>query len=483
MLIACNNSKVSSILAAARNANMGETFVVDNDNEALRTLKAEADKYSPEQNEGRRLECWLLLGSPTSLWLLQTGGLADDVQKKVDVFAVTADDLMAKSLFARLPATDSIVPPLDRKPIGLNSTSTVHLVIFGASDLTEAIAVNAALTAHYPNYCRDHRLRTRITIVAEDIFEWRDRLVQRYRHLFDNSFHRSINLDDDNPQCVCHRPMYCGEREDFVDVEWEFVNGSAHNSAMRAKLEEWSASPTQQLTVAMCIDNPQDNFSETFALPESVYLNNTPVICHTEDDELIATARNNPMFATVMAFGSKTCSLETLAALKGMAKRVNYVYNYCFSLSDDRQVCAPAEIDIDEADRLWDSIPTLTKQYSNIFNAMTIGAKMHSLGHEPNDWHTYYALSRQEVDTLTEVEHNRWSVEELILGFRPVDNNEQAAVENDIAMKKKLRNEKVHYDLRAFSDLRPDATGKNVDIYDRALTQSIPLIVKTCITD
>ena len=166
-----------------------------------------------------------------------------------------------------------------------------------------------------------------------------------------------------------------------------------------------------------------------------------------------------------------------------MAKRVNYVYNYCFSLSDDRQVCAPAEIDIDEADRLWDSIPTLTKQYSNIFNAMTIGAKMHSLGHEPNDWHTYYALSRQEVDTLTEVEHNRWSVEELILGFRPVDNNEQAAVENDIAMKKKLRNEKVHYDLRAFSDLRPDATGKNVDIYDRALTQSIPLIVKTCITD
>lgn len=483
MLIACNSSKVSSVLAAARSACTGETFLVNDDNEAMRTLKSEADRYSPERNGGKRLECWLLLESSTALWLLQTGGLAEDVQKKVDVFAVTADDFMAKSLFVKLPEDGSAFPALDRRPIGVNSSSTVHLVIFGASGLAEAIAVNTALTAHYPNYCRDHRLRTRVTIVADGIFEWRDRFMQRYQHLFDNSFHRSINLDDDCPQCICHTPMYKDEREDFVDVEWEFVNGSTHNSALRAKLEEWSASETQQLTIAMCIDNPADNFAETFALPDSVYLNSIPVLCHTEDGDLMAAARNDPKYESVMAFGSKTCRMESLAALKRMAKRVNYVYNHCFSLSDDRQICAPAEIDAGEADRLWDAIPTLTKQYSNIFNAMAIGPKMHSLGHEPDDWRTYYALSRQEIETLTEVEHNRWSVEELVLGFRPVSDEEQAAVENDITMKKKLRAKKIHYDLRAFSDLRPDATGKNVYVYDLALTQSIPLIVKTCITD
>ena len=60
---------------------------------------------------------------------------------------------------------------------------------------------------------------------------------------------------------------------------------------------------------------------------------------------------------------------------------------------------------------------------------------------------------------------------------------EQQAVEADIAQKALLKRNRVHYDLRAYSDLRSDATGKNVNVYDMALTQSIPLIIKTCITD
>ncbi len=81
------------------------------------------------------------------------------------------------------------------------------------------------------------------------------------------------------------------------------------------------------------------------------------------------------------------------------------------------------------------------------------------------------------------MEHNRWSLEELMLGYRPVTAEEQRAVEADISLKRTLRDtERAHYDLRAYSDLRPDATGKPVEIYDRALTQAIPLIVQSCIT-
>ena len=80
------------------------------------------------------------------------------------------------------------------------------------------------------------------------------------------------------------------------------------------------------------------------------------------------------------------------------------------------------------------------------------------------------------------MEHTRWSVEELLLGYRPVSDEEQRAVEADINVKKKLREQKVHYDLRSYDDLRVDATGKNVNVYDKALVQGIPLIVKTCTT-
>lgn len=451
-----------------------------NDNEAVRRLVAEAEKFFQEENGNERLECYLILGSMTSLWLMQTVGIPGDLYRKVDVFATTQEDFMAKSIFVKLPNVQSPYPALDRIPIGVNSETTVHLVIFGNNDLAEALAINAALVAHYPNYCRDHRLRTRISIVADDIYGWRDQLVQRYQHLFDNSYYRTINLEDEKPICIYHKPMYGKSREDFVDVEWEFVNGNLRNDALRMKLEEWGESGRQILTVAICTDDQQRNFIDTFSLPEILYKNKIPVFCYTEESDMISMLRNDERYQSVFPFGSYICKMEILESLKQLAKRVNYVYNYCFSLPSNAPVTSPSFIEESKLDGMWTQVGSLPKQYSNIFNAMTIGSKMHSLGHGQEDWQKYYALSKQEIEVMTEVEHNRWNVEELILGYRPATDKEQKMIENDISLKKKMRAKKIHYDIRAFQDLRPDATGKQVYIYDLALTQGIPLIVKSC---
>ena len=45
-------------------------------------------------------------------------------------------------------------------------------------------------------------------------------------------------------------------------------------------------------------------------------------------------------------------------------------------------------------------------------------------------------------------------------------------------MKEELKKRKIHYDLRAYNDLRPDGTGRPVQVYDRCLSASIPLIAK-----
>lgn len=452
-----------------------------NDNEVIRFLKENATKYSLAENDGKRLVCYLMLESLTSLWLMQTTGIPEDIQRKADVFATTKEDLMAKSIFVKLPNVESPYPFLDRTPIIRDSDSTVHLVIFGNTDLAEAMVMNAALVAHYPNYCRDHRLRTRITIVADDIFEWRNRLVQRYLHLFENSYYRTINLEDENPHCDTHQPLYWKTREDFVDVEWEFVNGNLRNEALRTKLQEWGNSDKQQLTVAFCMGDQQRNFTEAFSLPESLYLKHTTVLCYTEEADMMEMVRQNEKYHSLYPFGSYICSQEVLQSLKQLAKRINYVYDYCFSLPQEMEICAPMAIDESRLDDLWTTVGSLPKQYSNIFNAMTIGTKMHSLGHEQGGWNTYYALSKQEIEVMTEVEHNRWNVEELMLGYRPVTDEEQKVIEADISLKKKYRSRKIHYDLRAFNDLRPDATGKQVYVYDLALTQGIPLIVKSCL--
>lgn len=481
------STKNDTGLLAARERAAGElVFVEKDDDAALRRLVAEATGLvteGKEKTEGGREECFLVLQDMTSLWLLQTVGLPRELEERVDVCATTWEDWLAKTVFVRLPGVRAMFPSLDRVAIGRDSEVTVHLVIVGFSALTEALAMNAALVAHYPNYNRDARLRTRITVVDEKVHEGRDRLVQRYVHLFDNSYWRTLDLDDASPRCVVHRPMYEGKRKDFVDIEWEFVKGNVRNEAVRQKLTEWSEDGRQQLTVALCHQEQERNYSEAFGLPEGVYRMGVPVLCWTEGGDLLRMAAKEGAYASIVPMGSDLLDMSVLRVLKKLAKRVNYVYSHCFSLAKEDPITAPATIDEEKMERLWTQVGSLTKQYSNLFNAMTLGTKMHSIGHAEGDWKDYYALTMEEISVLTEVEHNRWSVEELILGYRPANDEEMARVEKDIAQKKVLRKEKIHYDLRSFDDLRADSTGKNVNVYDMALTQGIPLIIKSCITD
>lgn len=481
MLIISTNKNDHSL--AVREKTAGEVvFVEPDDNAAILRLMEEAKKY--DDGVGNRLECFIVLNAPTSLWLMQTIGLPKDIENKMDVFATTMEDLLAKTLFIKLPGIPSDFPSLDREPISRDSETTVHLVIVGFSDQAEALVLNAALVAHFPNYCRDTRLRTRFSIIDENVYDVRDRLTQRYVHLFENSYYRIIDLNETDPQCRLHRPIYEKDnRKDFIDIEWEFVNGNIHNDAVRQKLEEWSDDNRQQLTIAICHIDQQRNFNESFGLPNAIYKNEIPVLCHLERNDIINVFRNGGLFRCIYPFGTECCSINTLKILKRLAQRVNYVYNHCFSLAPDDPITAPDSINGKVLESQWKEVGSLPKQYSNIFNAMTLGTKMHSIGHTSNDWKEYYALTMEEIDTLAEVEHNRWCVEELILGYRPVTNDEKKQVEEDISRKKILRNMKIHYDLRAFDDLRTDSTGKNVNVYDMALTQGIPLIIKTCITD
>jgi hypothetical protein len=249
-------------------------------------------------------------------------------------------------------------------------------------------------------------------------------------------------------------------------------------------LTEWSNDCRQQLTIAICHTDQSMNYCEAFGLPDLLYRNEIPILCHAEDDDMLHIATIEGVYTSIYSFGKDCCDIKTLRVLKSLAQRVNYVFNHCFALAAGDPITAPATINETVLDSQWKDVGSLTKQYSNIFNAMTLGTKMHSIGHTSDDWKEYYALTLDEINMLSEVEHNRWSVEELILGYRPVNPEEQVLVEKDISQKKILRNtKKVHYDLRSFDDLRADSTGKNVNVYDMALTQGIPLIIKTCITD
>lgn len=341
-----------------------------------------------------------------------------------------------------------------------------HICIAGDYANSFILSREKALTEHYPAYITDPNLRTRISVILNAQNEVDDFLFE-YQELLDNSYWRSVDLSGLIPKVTTHTPQYEGRRMDFIDVEWEFVIGRISNPFLQTKIKRWAADPRQMLSISLCYDDKDKSirYAEKFRrrLPDSV----TVEMCELDAEK------------------DKQRDEELMA----MAKYLHYFYQASYQLNH-----VPTELPEDEVDKAWAEIDDTMKR-SNFYNVMSIPHKMKLLGHDRNDWNSFYALTASEIELLTEVEHNRWCVERLIQGSRPCTDDERKEIETDlrcrlsdpayakanpISLKKRYKTERnAHFDLCAFSELGVDETGLHVSRYDRDLTAAIPLIVKT----
>ena len=420
---------------------------VDEDNKVIAQLGLMAQGYHPEEHSGNLLRCHLLLRSQEVLQRMRTCDYHEDIKSRVDVYPFTMNDLWSQSI------------RLDWEPITKQSEKTAHLVIFGAGQLAESVAIHAAHVAHFPNYVHNHKLRTRITIVDENIEEWSLEMITRYRQLFDHSFYRMVNPSKEKMVTEFHWPKNYSEQREFVDVEWEFVEASVYERTVRMKLKQWADSDRQLLTLVFTHPDEHRNMADAMCLPDKIYEKKIPVYVYRQQED---------------------CSYDVTLPLVRMAMNVNYIYDQCYNDNDkgwSGQVLYTVEIDAEAREDSWRK-KTAAKKMSNIYNAMTVPVKMRSLGLKEDDWDKFYDISQQDIDLLAEVEHNRWSVEELILGWRPCTPEEEKQVEGEIAQKEVLKKRMIHYDLRPYNDLRADKTGKSVKAYDQCVCAALPLIAK-----
>lgn len=463
----------------------GTSEALDEDNKVIRLLKTIAQNIGTDT----RPRVHLLLQSQEALWMLNTRDYKDDLHQKLELYAFTIEDVWAKNVLVSMPKKQTHSEKsnqlccLDYEPITYESNQTVHLVVLGKNEQAEALVKNAALVAHYPNYIRNHKLRTRITLIDKDMEAWMKSFVSRHQSLLDNSYYRHIDVY--KKTFATHKPLYDGIREDFVDVEWEFVNGDIYDMVVQDKLATWAEDNNQVLSVAICNDNDSTNITQMRIAADLLQHFTVPVYVQQKDSTITEIISLSSRFDHVIPFGMRDNGYDVSLPLLQMAKRVKFVYDFCydFNISNtSNKITAPSYIDEAAVERGWISERTAVKRYSNISNAMTLATKMRSLGHKESCWKTFYAISQKEVSLIAQVEHNRWNVEELMLGFRPCSDEEQDEIEKDISKKSLYKQQLVHYDLRAYSDLRTDATGKNVNTYDICLSASIPLIVHS-VTD
>lgn len=419
---------------------------------SITQLNRLAASYDIKKYGGRRIVSHLLLQEREALRMLQTCDLCESVRQKMDVYPFSLEEIWSRSIV------------LDYEPITIHSEKHVHLVIFGMGEVAEAVAIQAAHVAHYPNYVREHSLRTRITMISENAETLGEGFTKRYRYLFDNSYYRIIKPSEEQTVRVFHKPMYEGRREDFVDVEWEFVDAESWHPDVREKLKQWAQDDKQLLTVVMADSDENKNVAMSLFLPDELYQRSIPI------------HKYNP----------NAVEYDVTMPLVQMAKNVNYIYDQCYNdnfKNGQGQIQTSVEIDRAERDKLWADLSSV-KRWSSIYNSMTIPSKMRSIGLGEDDWDKFYDISQQDIEILAQVEHNRWNVEELILGYRPCTDEEQDKIAADIETQKDaFKARKIHYDLRAYNDLRTDKTGKSAKVYDLCLSAALPLIAKTFVDE
>ena len=136
----------------------------DADNAAIIQMQKIAANYRADEHKGDRLRIHLVLRSQELSHYLKRMPLEEDLAANIELYSYTFEDLWAMEMLGVNPTSHFRI---DRDPITADSLQHAHLVLIGHSSLTESLAIHTALTAHFPNYCHNHSLRTRITMIAD----------------------------------------------------------------------------------------------------------------------------------------------------------------------------------------------------------------------------------------------------------------------------------------------------------------------------
>lgn len=454
-----------------------------------------------------RLPCHVLFDYKTTYHVFQHSDPSENITSYIDFHPFNFYDLWARKVFvAGVNKEDGVeYKPLDYIPItSPESDRYVHLIIIGMSKMGQAMALQAAHIAHFPNY---KRRKTKITIIDCNAKVEMNEFKQKCGELFKLSHSTYIDADAWLHAEECwvegdkkinvdrfkheyhiadeYRHLISDDNDpDFIDVEWEFINGYDHNPIVQRLLSSYVTDEKAIVTVAVCLNITHISLRSAMNLPKAYYEKMIPVLVQQRKTSSIVSTlnglnakdRSKLTYKNLYPFGKVTsCYDLQLSSSYEICKRVNYVYA---NSSPDK---APlTEIKDDVADKQWEML-AISKRWSNIFVASSIPTKLRSLGIK---WSVAAPCHIEAIDDKlcamhAEVEHNRWNVEELLLGYRPTYEDEDKDIDVNKEKKGFYKKRFIHYDIRPYDGLKPTEKGVAPCFYDYVIVRSLPLIMNS----
>ena len=228
--------------------------------------------------------------------------------------------------------------------------------------------------------------------------------------------------------------------DDFLDIEWRFISGRAETPSVRALLSEWSMDESQMLTIAVCSDDMRSNLASALYLPDEVMKRSIPVLVYQSTNAALAEwTKEYTRFKNIYPFGMREDCYDKLFRQRlEWAQQANEAY-------EDNAV----RLNPNRVRKQWHDLK-LTLQFSNLYSA------------------NYYHSVLQHIDPRyhARLEHQRWMMERLLLGYKAMSKSERMRIEHLPEEEKWKEMERLepyfeHPNIQPFEELTEESVRKD----------------------
>jgi hypothetical protein len=331
--------------------------------------------------------------------------------------------------------------------------------IIGLSDMSRAVAETVAHIAHFPNFATAGR--SRINIVGEGATSWAHKLIAADQGLFRLSRWQIITestATDEGRTVSAHVPDVADG--DYLDIEWRFLDCSAESEMFRKLCKIMSG----ETRFVVCHEDDEQSLATAFNLPADV--RSIPIAIYAKGStECISAAISTAITYPFVIFGNSSENNDSLFLHRALlGKRVNYLYdcayNSTYTSNDNiknstgtgkstRGKNADWMSHGQRVEEAWNRIPEAHK-LSSIYSAMALPLRKKCIDESTT------------TEELCEMEHRRWMMSCLLMGYMPLTLEESEKVRNDKALFKSLKSKYTHADITPFSSLDEFEKGKDL---------------------
>lgn len=474
---------------------LGEEARIDDMESCHDTLNMECLKLIASLCEGRNLcrmfcakdkkiDCHVMFEYQTAYAALKVSDINTDI---VNVNPFNPYEMWAQRMLVgneMLPADDYRYLPLEgSEGIKADEQTRVHLIIIGMSRMGISLGIEAAHLSHFPNFATNG-VRTRITFIDANAQQEMAFFKGRFEWLFKLSHWRYAKSPELCSPCEkgdSTTPLYApGDTEswhkpdaakfdhlggDFIDVEWEFIHGNVESESVRQYLADAVSVPNHRTTIAICLPIHNRAVAEALHLPSVVYQKVQQVLVYQRNNDCTLreiSANNARYHRKLKPFGlaAKTLDFELLAEIDCVANKINEAYDRHMSSKP-----SPKKHGKSNAAKLW----------SNRYNAYSLRSKCRCVG-LADPLQRGAEFTADDLEKLILVEHNRWNIEQLLLGLTPLDRETQESYMEGKIAKEKLQSQFLHPDISSNEKLKD--INKEGHSIDKALVECLPRAIR-----